>query len=101
MHAEDFRIGPELQTALARRAITGGDIAVATLLFVSEHASLMLDAAREIVGDAGGVSAWDVGGSGKILARLVAGDGYALRKRLVPLVGLLNGQAGLPKIWSL
>jgi urease accessory protein len=39
--------------------------------------------------------------SGKLLARLYAADGYQLRQRLVPLVGLLNGRAGLPKLWSL
>ena len=54
-----------------------------------------------MIGEDGGASAWSVGGSGKLLARLFAGDGYLLRKRLVPLVGLLNGQAGLPKVWSL
>lgn len=101
VHAEEFAFGPELERTLARRAATGGAIAVATLLCVSEHAADFLDPARAIVGDSGGVSAWNAGGSGKILARLIAGDGYELRKRLVPLVGLLNGQAGLPKIWSL
>ncbi|TIU63331.1 MAG: urease accessory protein UreD, partial [Mesorhizobium sp.] len=49
----------------------------------------------------GGASFWSVGRSGKLLARLTAGDGYQLRKRLVPLVELLNGRAGLPKLWSL
>ena len=34
-------------------------------------------------------------------AALVADDGYALRKRLIPLVELLNGQASLPKVWTL
>ena len=46
-------------------------------------------------------SVWSVKASGKLLARLYAGDGYQLRQRLVPLVGLLNGRAGLPKLWSL
>ncbi|RWQ42618.1 MAG: urease accessory protein UreD, partial [Mesorhizobium sp.] len=35
------------------------------------------------------------------LARLFAENGYQLRTRLVPLVELLNGRAGLPKLWSL
>ena len=46
----------------------------------------LLDAARAAIGDAGGASAWRVGGTGKLLARLVAEDGYALRKRLIPLL---------------
>ncbi|TIV50512.1 MAG: urease accessory protein UreD, partial [Mesorhizobium sp.] len=63
----------------------------------------LLEPARAIIGDsaAGGASFWSVGRSGKLLARLTAGDGYQLRKRLVPLVELLNGRAGLPKLWSL
>lgn len=101
VHAEDFVIGPAVMETLRKRAVAGGATAVATLLMVADDAGDRLDAARAIVGDAGGVSAWRVAGSGKLLARLVAGDGYDLRKRLIPLVELLNGQAGLPKTWSL
>ncbi|PBB25279.1 MULTISPECIES: urease accessory protein UreD [unclassified Mesorhizobium] len=101
IHAEDFRIGPDITGALARPAATGGAIAVATLLLVSPRAEAFLDPVREIIGDQGGASAWGVQASGKLLARLYAGDGYQLRQRLVPLVGLLNGRAGLPKLWSL
>ena len=62
---------------------------------------MLLPQVRAIIGEEGGASVWQVAGTGKLLARLVAGDGYSLRKRLAPLVGLLNGRAGLPKIWSL
>lgn len=101
VHAEDFRIGPDIAAMLARPAIAGGAIAVATLLLVSPRAEALLDPVREIIGDQGGASAWSVRRSGKLLARLYAEDGYQLRQRLVPLVGLLNGRAGLPKLWSL
>ncbi|TGQ81252.1 urease accessory protein UreD [Mesorhizobium sp. M00.F.Ca.ET.151.01.1.1] len=101
IHAEDFRIGPAIADTLARTAISGGAIAVATLLLVSPRAEALLDAVREIIGDRGGASVWTVTTSGKLLARLYAEDGYQLRQRLVPLVGLLNGRAGLPKLWSL
>jgi len=101
IHAEDFRIGPDITGALARPAAGGGAIAVAMLLLVSSRAEALLDPVREIVGDQGGASAWSVRASGKLLARLYAEDGYQLRQRLVPLVGLLNGKAGLPKLWSL
>ena len=101
IHAEDFRIGPDIAGTLGRPAVADGAAAVATVLLVSPRAEDLLDRVRGIVGDDGGVSAWSVGGSGKLLARLRAGDGYSLRKRLVPLVELLNGRAGLPKLWSL
>lgn len=101
IHAEDFRIGPDITGALARAASAGGAIAVATLLLVSTRAEALLDPVREIVGDQGGASAWSAKATGKLLARLYAVDSYHLRQRLVPLVGLLNGKAGLPKLWSL
>ncbi len=101
VHAEDFRVGPDIAERLARPAVTGGASAIATLLLVSPSAENMLEPARRIVGDEGGASFWRVGRSGKLLARLYAGDGYQLRRRLVPLVELLNGRAGLPKLWSL
>ena len=101
VHAEDFSLGPDIDTTLGRSAVAGGAIAVATVLLVAEGAEDFLAAAREIIGEAGGASAWTVAGSGKLLARLVSKDGYLLRQRLAPLIGLLNGQAGLPKVWSI
>jgi urease accessory protein len=101
VHAEAVSIGPDLAAMLGRPAVAGGALAIATVLLVSPDAGTFLPQAREIVGEEGGASFWTVGGTGKLLARLVAGDGYGLRKRLAPLVGLLNGQAGLPKVWSL
>lgn len=100
VHAEDFRIGPDVAVQLERPAIAGGGHAVATLLFLGGHAEELVMPVRALIGEAGGASFWSVGGTGKLLARIVAGDGYALRRRLLPLVGLLNGQAGLPKIWT-
>ncbi|TKT82514.1 urease accessory protein UreD [Aquamicrobium sp. LC103] len=101
IHGEDFAAGPDLSAMLAGRAATGGAVAMATLLLVSPRAADRLDEVRAVIGDADGASAWRVGRTGKLLARLVAPDGYGLRKRLVPLVDLLNGRAGLPKTWSI
>jgi len=101
VHAEDFAVGPDIAATLARSAATGGATAMATVLLVDDDPARHLDAVRAIVGERGGASVWSVGGSGKLLARLVAEDGYCLRRRLVPLLDLLNGKAGLPKTWSL
>ena len=102
VHAEDFAIGPDASRQLAAPPALGGATCVATLLALSEDAEQRLDAVRAIIGDNGGsASAWIVAGSGKLLARLTADDGYALRKRLIPLIELLNGRAGLPKVWTL
>ncbi|WFP76721.1 urease accessory protein UreD [Mesorhizobium sp. WSM4906] len=106
IHAEDFRIGPDIAARLQHQAVAGGARAIATVLLVAPRAETLLEPAREIIGDPhvggwSGASFWSVGQSGKLLARLTAGDGYQLRQRLVPLVELLNGRAGLPKLWSL
>lgn len=100
VHAEDFRIGPAVADQLSRMAVAQGGCAVATLLFIDARAEELLAPVRALVGEAGGASFWRAGGTGKLLARIVAEDGYGLRRRLLPLVGLLNGQAGLPKIWT-
>lgn len=101
VHAEDFAIGPDVAATLARSAVTGGSVALATVLLVNGRASVHLDAVRSEIGEHGSASSWEVAGSGKLLARLYAEDGYSLRKRLIPLIELLNGEAGLPKLWSL
>ncbi|PWW01733.1 urease accessory protein [Hoeflea marina] len=103
VHAEDFRIGPDIAAMLGRAAGASGGRAMATVLMIAPDAADRLDAVRRIVGSAGGASAFALrrAGTGKLLARIIADDSYSLRKSLVPLIGLLNEQAGLPKIWSL
>ncbi|MBL8583805.1 MAG: urease accessory protein UreD, partial [Rhizobiaceae bacterium] len=101
VHAEAFAIGPDVAVSQKRQALLAGAGAMATLLLVAPDPERHLDEARALLGPAGGVSVWSVGGTGKLLARLVAEDGYALRQRLVGLINLLNGQAGLPKVWTI
>lgn len=101
VHAEDFSTGPDVAETMAGRAVAGGARAIATVLALAPDAGRWLEEARAIVGEAGGVSAWTVGGSGKLLARLIAEDGRRLRERLIPLASLLNGGAALPRVWSL
>ena len=101
VHAEEFAIGPDAGKQVAAPPALGSASCVATVLVLAEDAERQLDAVRAIIGDAGGASAWTVAGSGKLLARLVADDSYQLRQRLIPLIELLNGRAGLPKVWTL
>lgn len=100
VHAEDLALKGDAHAILGCNATGRGATAIATLLLVDPDAERHLDAARGILGNEGGVSFWSVGGTGKLLARVAARDGLALRARLVPLIELLNGQAGLPKIWT-
>lgn len=101
VHAEDLALGPGMAEQLGRGGVAGGGEAVASVLCVADDAEALLPEARALLGDAGGASFWSFAGSGKLLARVVDRDGYHLRKRLVPLLRLLNGGADLPKVWSI
>ncbi|WP_343315793.1 urease accessory protein UreD [Brucella sp. BE17] len=100
VHAEQFRIGPDVAGQLSASAVTKGAAAIATVLLVSERAESLLDDARRAIGEDSGASVWQVGATSKLVARLHARDSYSLRKRLDALLALLNEKAGLPKIWS-
>lgn len=101
VHAEDFFVSGDISQRLNLTAVARGATAVSTVLMIGPDVDRHVDAARAIIGEGGGASAWTVGENGKFLARLYDRDGYCLRKRLVPLLALLNGRAGLPKTWSL
>jgi len=101
IHAEAFCVGPDAAGQLAASAALAGGTAMATVALFADDAETRLELARDVIGDAGGASAWRVGGAGKLLARLVADDGYSLRERLLPLLQLLKNEAGLPKVWTI
>lgn len=105
VHGEDQRLEGDALDALAHAATGAGASALATVLLVGGAAMDGVDVLRRLLDDhrdvASGVSAWPVSGTGKLLARLVARDSYTLRKALVPLIGLLNCKAPVPRIWSM
>ena len=108
IHAEDMRLGPDIADTLARAAVAGGGLAVATVLMIAPEAEARLLAARQVIGTSGGASFLVTRRSrsaapetGKLLARIVAKDSYELRKVLVPLIRLLNPLGGMPKVWSI
>ena len=104
IHAEDFRISGEIQPTLAKAAVTGGATAMATILLTGETAEARAKPARALLNGVGAaasaVAFTELAGTGKLLARLVAEDGYHLRRVLIPLLVLLNGSQPLPKIWA-
>ena len=94
IYADDFR----LKNAMPRgSAALGGARAFATILLVAPDAERHLEETRALLGDGAGVSAWH----GKLVARLLAPDGFGLRKRLIPAVRRLLPEGELPRIWSL
>lgn len=80
----------------ASPATLGPARAFATVLLLAAEAEDLLDPVRAAIGERGAASAW----SGKLVARLVARDGFDLRKSLIPALTLLAGGGGLPKTWS-
>jgi urease accessory protein len=94
IYADDLRFDPA--RVLGAAALNGAR-AFATLVFVGVAAERFLEPLREIIGERGGVSAWD----GKLIARLVGVDGFDLRKTLIPALTLLAAPNDLPKVWTL
>lgn len=95
--AEDFRVSGDIAAQLARPVSLGGCAAMATVLHLAPAPETRLDAVRALLGDSGGASAWE----GKLLIRLVAPSGLALRQHLEPLLTLMLSGRPLPKVWHL
>jgi urease accessory protein len=93
IHAEDFRIEGHLPHS---KATLGKARAVATIIYIAEDAERQIDDVRDLIGLNGGASAWN----GKLVARVLAIDGFHLRKTLIPVLNALAGQNALPKNWT-
>jgi len=65
-------------------------------LLISANAESSLNPVRELLGASAAASFWN----GKLIVRLLAGDGYELRNQLLPVINILNDGQALPKVWS-
>jgi urease accessory protein len=95
--ADDLRFDFSTPDLLRRPAVLAGAAAMATILFVTGEPEEHLAPLRETVGERGGVSVWN----GKLLARLIAPNGVALRQTLIPALAVLRNSAALPKFWQI
>ena len=95
--ADRLRLAGPVAELLARPAIAAGGGAVATIALFADEPERYLAPLRAVLPANAGASAWD----GKLLARIVAEDGYGLRQALVSALVLLNDGRPLPKIWAL
>lgn len=93
--ADDLKLAGAVSEIAARAASLGGARAFSTILFQGEAPETRLVALRALIGDAGGASHVD----GLIVVRLIARNGLALRRRLVPVLAAL-ADGPLPRIWS-
>ena len=93
--ADRLRLTGDMAASLAR---SGADLGCfATVLLAAPGAAGDLDALRRLVPATGGASALS---DDLLLVRLLATDGWTLRRDLVPILEFL-GRRDLPKVWRL
>lgn len=98
IHAEETRLSGDIPDLAAREAVLAGNRAFATLVYCGPRAEALIEPLRAILGGASaGASHWQ----DKLIARIVAPDGFALRKILIPVISHLRHGASLPKVWTL
>ena len=93
IHSDVFRLGPNWPSS---KASFGDNHATASVLLVSDQAEMLLDKVRSVLGPDDGASAWN----GKLVARLLAKDGFHLRKTLIQVFTACVGRENLPKTWT-
>lgn len=97
LFADDLKLGGDFSTLAASPPLLGGAGAFATLLLVAPDAEALLDAVRTAIGEFGGASAF----GGKLVVRIAARDGLALRRALLPAIAVLSGGRPAPSVWTL
>ncbi len=97
LFADDLRLDWADADLLSKPSVLACAGAMATVLLVAEEPERHLEKLRAIVGGSGGVSAWN----GKLVARIVAAGGAALRRTLIPLLAALRDGAPLPRLWRM
>ncbi len=92
-----WTLSGDISTAFSRKGVGSGARAMASILVIDPRAPAMLESLRDILGKTGGASlrAPDV-----LAARILAQDGYALRKQLVPALNHITHNS-LPTCWRL
>jgi urease accessory protein len=94
--AETLRLDGAIAQHLARRAIAGESVAVASVIKVpgdESRAAAVRDIAKDFIGEVG-VSSWN----GLIVARLVAPHGAALHRDLIAVLTALS-DLPVPRLW--
>ncbi len=106
LHAEDSRFEGTLPPVLHRQATTNGHTALASLVMVHPHCGDMVSAVRQMLNTSGGASAIESSAGSRMVIRMTAQSGLALRKQLVPVIDWCNAKIigpghGLPKLWNI
>lgn len=97
IYLDGCRLTGNIASQLQRPALAAGARAMASLVWIAPEARGALDATRALIGTAGGASMLR---DDMMVVRLLAADGYELRRSLVPLLDRLT-QNTLPQSWRL
>ena len=98
IHAEELALTGGVDRLASRRAALSGNLAFATLLYAGSRAESVMPKLHALLADRlAGASHWQ----GKLMVRMAAEDGFALRKVLVPVISLLRNGRPPPKVWNI
>ena len=103
LHAEDLRLEGDIVGRTGRKTATQGNLAMATVLLVHRDAADMVEAVRRLLGPLAGASAIRSSTGDRLVVRIVAADGFELRRQLIPVIDRCNQKLSgsrLPKIWT-
>ncbi len=95
--ADDLKLEGLLAPLSGPKALLGGAGAYASVLLAAPDAEDRIDAIRALLPQGCGASAWE----GKLFCRLLAKDGLALRRILIPLLTALRDGRPLPRLWTI
>jgi urease accessory protein len=95
--ADALRLDGDIAADLARKGVAGGAGAMASVLYVGPDASAFVTQLRLLLPATAGCSLIR---DGVLFARMLARDGFDLRRSLIAVIEYLGG-APLPKVWRL
>ncbi len=93
LFAEDTQLGPTLPSGAAAM---GQATAMATIICVGAQFEGLVQQLNSVFAEQGAASFWN----GKLVARLLAKDGYTLRKLLIEVLGSVVEAGSLPLNWT-
>ncbi|MGN7293828.1 urease accessory protein UreD [Rhizobium sp. SAFR-030] len=98
IHAEEVRMEGPIAEIGRRPAVLSGRVAFATVFYSGPLAEAVLPRLPGLLDDGYcGASHWQ----DKLVVRIAATDGFALRKILVSVISLLRNGAPVPKVWNI
>lgn len=104
IHAEAQRLKGDVAHISQADAVLSGHLALATLCYIgpedSDTMTALMESGRALIAPFEGCTAGLSSFNGKIIARLTAKNGMALRAALIPLISHFRAGEPLPRVWT-